>query len=195
MIVTAIFGSLFVYGCGGSDDDGDTPTDTTTTDLEKQGKVMYQGKDFTIVIPQKWDVISPEEFTSNYPKEVVISFRNNIKNEIFTANITIAVTALENEISSEDFGKNSVKKQKEFIPEFKETKTSKQDLTFKEEKILTYFIQSEGKKSAQDPLLKFAQLFAVYNKKAYTISASYLPTEDENVVNAINEMINSFSLK
>jgi hypothetical protein len=192
--ILTLTSAFLASGCGGTTPATPAP-DTAAADLAKQGKVLYQGQDFTIAIPDKWEVISKEEFTTNYPKEIIVAFRNNVKNEIFTANMTVAIQSLDVEIPAEDFGKNSVKKQSEFVPSFKELRSSTQDLTFGQTKIPTYFIQSEGKKSTQEPLLKFAQLFVVNNKKAYTVTAAYLPTEDENVVNAINEMINSFSLK
>jgi hypothetical protein len=201
--IALIFTSLFLLSACGSSPTTDTTTGTPTTtgttnvadDLAKQGKILYQGTDFTIAIPDRWEVISKDDFTSNFPAETAVAFRNNVKNEIFTANITISVQPLEVDIPAEDFGKNSIKKQKEYILDFKDTRNSVQDLTYQNGKIKTYFVQSEGKKSAIDPLVKFAQLFIVNNKKAYTITAAYLPNEDENVVNAINEMINSFALK
>jgi len=197
--ITTIFISLFLLSSCGNSTDTTQPTSTDSTDvatdLAAQGKVLYQGQDFTIAVPDRWEVISKSDFTSNFPEDVVVAFRNNVKNEIFTANMTIAIQTLPEDIPSQDFGINSIKKQKEYILEFKDTRYSAQDLIYKDTKIPTYFVQSEGKKSGADPLIKFAQLFVVYNKKAYTITAAYLPTEDESVVNAINEMINSFALK
>lgn len=199
IVLSVVLTSLFLLsGCGDADDNNSltsADTNTATTDLEKQGKVLYQGVDFTIAIPEQWEVITKEDMTANFPQEVVVAFRNNVKNEIFTANITIAIQDIPEQISADDFGKNSVKKQKEYILDFKDLRSSKQDLVYKDETISTYFIQSEGKKSGADPLVKFAQLFIVNELKAYTITAAYLPNEDENVVNAINEMINSVALK
>ena len=61
--------------------------------------------------------------------------------------------------------------------------------------IEAYSVEMEGKKSVNEPVVHFKQLHIVNGDKAYTITAAYLKEEDESVINMLDEMVSSFTLK
>lgn len=177
-------------GCFGSSDNA--PTDTSSTNPNYN---TYEGTGFSIHYPKDWEVINGKSFTSNVPTETIIAFRNNIKNEIFTANTNISKTQIPETINSEDFGKSTLLKSKESLVGFKEL--SKEEITFPygESEIKTFISGFEGKKTPSNPIVRFKQLYLANQGQGYVITSAYLPTEDESVVKMCDEMLHSFSLK
>lgn len=184
---------LSLGGCFGGDD---TTTDTPTQNdqLAALGKVAYTTKNFTIIVPDKWEVIENSSFISNVPKDTVVAFRNDVKNEVFTANVNVSQTTLEEEISSSDFGKGSLKITKDTIVNFKETSGQSFDYNNNGTNIPAYVAEFEGKSTASGPIVHFKQVFIIKDKTAYTVTSAYTPTESETVVKTMDEMLNSLTL-
>ncbi len=184
-----LISSLFILnGCiGGNDEE-------TIFDTEKPGFQIYEEKNFTINLPEEWDIIEQNEFTSNVPSETLVIFRNNIKNEVFTANINISKKAIEQNIDVINFVKSSQSQIKNRLLNYKEINFLTKNINKGNEKINAIFIEFEGRQNANEPIIYFKQLNTIYNGIAYTITGSYLQNENENIVNSINEMLNSFHL-
>ncbi len=117
--------SLTLTGCFNS---GTTPTPTTTTN-EKTRIINDAKYDFTLVIPREWDVIESKDFTSDVPSETVIVFRNNIKNEDFTANVNIVKNILQTPRETLDYAKQVLNRQTSGLYNYKESKRDGQDWT------------------------------------------------------------------
>lgn len=177
---------LFLTACGGNDEEGDSSGETGTP-----GKILHEGSDYSIEIPAEWETVENGNFTSNVPAGTVAGFRNNIKNEIFTANINIVKKEVEEGLSTEDFGKSSLAQAKKRILEFNELESEERELNSQP----GYFIEFEGKQDAQSAIVHFQQYFIQDNSNIYTLTSAYLPNEGESVVIAMEEMLNSFTLK
>ena len=93
--------TVFLTSCGGDESGNDV-------DLTEVGKTLYETSDFSIQVPKEWETVEKSSYPSNVPAQTQIDFRNNIKNEIFTANISISKKELPENISSEDFAKSSL---------------------------------------------------------------------------------------
>lgn len=185
-----IISSLLFVGCGGGDS-----TSTITALPVKEGNVVYDNTSFTLQIPKSWETIDKTSFTSMVPLETVVGFRNNIKSDIFTANVNVAQKTLDNKDTVvKDFAKSSLEILRNNLIGY-------QLLNEKEGKLIsntgidTYTTELEGKKSASEQIIHFKQLYVINNGIAYTITGAYLPNEDESVVTAIGEMLDSFTLK
>jgi PBP1b-binding outer membrane lipoprotein LpoB len=188
LIIPLIAISMFFGGCFGEDDS--SPTNTF-----EDNKIRYQHKNFTINIPQDWDIIEKSDFTSTVPEEIVVAFRNNIKNEIFTANVNISMIALSETLNSTNFAKSSKNKASTSLIEFEEKDLETKKIMKKNNFIEGAIMEISGKKTSYDPIINFTQVFIVDNKIGYTITAGYLAQEDETVVKYIEEMLDSFELK
>lgn len=167
---------LTLTGCfGGEEDAGNIEVGA--------GKKLYEDPNFSIVIPDDWETITRADFTSNVPGSTVVAFRNNIRHEDFTANLSVSHNILEKEISLADFANSVMSRQKNSLLSFNQVSN--------EEDIYTF----EGKQNASDPIVRFRQRFAVSGKSGFIVTAAYISDEDENVVNELQEMLDSFSLK
>lgn len=182
---------LLLSACSG-DDSGDSDDQSTVP----AGKALYETSAFTLIVPENWEKIEEADFNSNVPDSAVVGFRNNEKNEVFTANLNVTHTFLGEDVASKDFAKSTVAKVKTSLVGFQENSTRDYLIPKgKNETIDTYMIEFEGKRNASAPIVRFRQIYAVDSKNAYAVTAAYLVTEDENVVNALSEMLDSFTLK
>jgi hypothetical protein len=190
-LILAVLALTLFSGCS-SEDGEKNPTNGATIN---PNKTLYEETDFSLSIPASWEVINKDSFTSNVPANTIVGFRNNIKNETFTANLNITQTNLTEEISSEDFAKSSMAKTKNSLVNFVEINKDTAKVNSPDGEIEAYLIEMEGKKSANEPVIHFKQLHIVNGGKAYTITAAYLKEEDESVTNILDEMVGSFTLK
>ncbi len=156
---------------------------------EDISKDLFTTENFSIKAPQDWEVLRTSDFPASVPKETLAVFKNKIKSHTFTANVNISQSTVEKIITASDISKATKAKLKTSLINYKELSES----TDKEStKVTTVF---EGKKSASSPMLIFKQVYAVKDTTAITITAAYLPNEDESVVKMMDEMLDSFSLK
>ena len=180
---------LILTGCFGGNGGG------TGVNIPDAGETKYEHSDFSIIIPQDWEIIEKSDFTSNVPYETIVGFRNNIKSEIFTANVNIAMTGVTEETTSADLAKSSRSKISSSLLSFQELASKKIDFQYGETNIEAATLEFSGKKGSADPITQFNQLYVVTNGIGYIVTASYLPDEDETVVKYTNRMIDSFTLK
>ncbi len=179
------FCSLTFTGCFGG----------TSGEESVQGKITYQTDNFIILVPESWEALGKSDFTSNIPSNIVAAFRNNIQNEIFTANLTISEDILEEEITSEDFGKSSLAQAKNTLISYREISREEIQIISGEESLNSFIVEFEGKRNNSEPLIRFKQTYAINDGIGYIITGSFLQTENENVVKTIDEMLNSFALE
>ena len=186
-----IISSILFTGCGGSS------SSTSTSAPLKEGNLIYENSSYSIQIPKAWEVIDKTSFTSTVPPETMIGFRNNIKSDIFTANINVAQKQLRqtDSASVKDFAKSSMEISRNNLIGYQLLNEKEGKMNYGKEGLSTYYTEFEGKKSASEQIIHFKQVYIVSGATAYTITASYLPNEDESVVTALGEMLDSFSLK
>ncbi len=183
LVLTTIISSLILSGCGGG-------SSTKTSEIPlKEGNVIYENNNLSIQIPKSWEIIDRSSFTSSVPTETIVGFRNNIKSDIFTANVNISQKQLEQSDSPQvkDFAKSSMEIHKNNLIGYQ--------LLNEKESGNSYFTEFEGKKSASEQIIHFRQMYVIKDNLAYTITGAYLPNEDESIVTTIGEMLDSFSLK
>lgn len=185
LILSLISTSLFFTGCG-----NDEPT--TNEDV---GIQAYEAPEFIIDHPSDWEVLGKDQFTSNVPTNTVVAFKNNIQNEIFTANLNVTLIPVEENTNVEDFFKESMAQAKTTLVSFEEISSEASNVSQGEERIAAYTANTQGKISADGPIIQFEQLYSIKDKTAYVVTGAYLSTEDESVVKKIDAMLNSFSLK
>lgn len=178
---------MLFTGCG-SDDSGPQDGGSTTNSN------TYESEDFKLSIPKNWEVIDKEDFTSNVPKEALLAVRNNIKSETFTANLNVSKIAVEENANLSDMVKTSLSKVGNKLIEFKEIESKEVELEVNDKKLLAYVTQFQGKQSASSPIIIFKQLHTIHKDGAYTVTIAYWQEENENVVEAIETMFDSFTL-
>ncbi len=189
-----IFSLTGLTGCFGFGDDEAAPADETTQ-TTKPSEVAYEGSDFSIIVNNNWEIIEPDSFTSNVPAETMVGFRNNVKSEVFTANLNIARFEVKEDINSQDLGKSTLAKAKQSLLSFQEISSENYSLEFGDETLDCIISDYQGKKAASEPIIHFRQLYVVNNSTAYIVTSAYLPSEQESTLTLLDEMLKSFRLK
>lgn len=185
--LTSLLGLTACFG-GGTDES--IPTDTTPPAYSK-----YDHSDFSVLYPKDWEILSTSDFTSNVPSSTVVAFRNNLKNDIFTANFNISQATIAAGTTSEDFALQTLNTEKYNLVGFtelsREAYTLGDELTGEKSFISTF----QGRKTVTENLVEFKQLCIARNGYGIIITAAHLPGEEQSVVMMLDEMLRSFTLK
>ncbi len=179
---------LILSGCFGIGDE-------TSTGEPAAGEVEYSTSNFSIMAPLDWETIEESDFTSSVPAETIVVFRNNVKSEIFTANVNISAVAAEEEMNSSDLAVSSRTKAENSLVSFEEISFAEMEVPFGEVFLPGARLVFSGKKSASDPIIYFDQIYVIHEGLGLIVTSSSLFEEDETVVNYLDRMLNSFSLK
>lgn len=158
-------------------------------------KKTYEGTNFTIQIPLDWEIIEPGDFTSEFPPQTQVAFLNNIQHEIYTANANVTIREVGETLTVADFAKNMTTSARNSLLGFEEIGNSEKTVMQGENEISAMLYEFQGKKSASDSIVRFKELYLVTNNQGIVFTVSHLPDESENVVNQLNEMLDSLALK
>lgn len=170
--------------------------DTDTAPVESSNEsTTYQNSELSIAIPKDWEIIESKDFSDRVASNTVIAFRNNMKNDIFTANINIITNERLSDKSSSDHAKEIINSEKATITEYKELVRETVSLKNAGNTDETEFIIFEGKNSADQDLTRYAQVFLAKGDKVYIVTGSYRPTEEEKTTQLIQQSLKSFELK
>ncbi len=189
ILVASALSIFTLSGCFSFGDSSQTPkpADETT--------VLYETGQFSIRIPKSWEVIDSKDFTSEVPRETVVVFRNNVKNENFTANINIVRNELQEPISTLDYAKMVLNRQKTGLYNYKESRREDTSMTIGGAATSTFFTLFEAKKTTDDKSVRYLQTYGVKAEYAYIVTGAVSPSENENMVKTMEDTIKSFQLK
>jgi len=185
--LTSLFGLTACFG--------EPVEDKTQTNATPPLYSEYQHSDFSVIHPKDWEILSSTDFTSNVPSSTVIAFRNNLKNDIFTANFNISQANISVGTTSEDFAIQTLNTEKYNLVGFTELSREAYTLGDKltgEKSFITTF---QGRKTITENLVEFKQLCIARTGYGIIVTAAYLPNEEQSVVMMLDEMLRSFSLK
>ncbi len=191
--ITLIASALLLSGCFGVDNSGggSSPSDQgQNSNLTK----TYNNNQFAFSFPSTWDVIEPKDFTSEIPRETQLNVRNNIKNDTYTANITVVKNDLQLTLSSLDYAKQILNRQKTGLLDYKETKREIIQIQVGGQSTETYYTEFEGRLNQTEPVLKFIQAYAVKDKAGFIIMGSFSTQENSSVIDKIIAAVKSFKV-
>jgi hypothetical protein len=180
---------LALSGCGSSTS---LPLATNTANIQSR---LIDSPEFTLTIPHDWDVIQAQDFTSDVPPETQLVVRNNVKNDNFTANVSIIKRGTSNSIATLDYAKEVINRQKTGLLNYKEDNNSSAKIQIGGQPVDTYLETFEGKKDAQSDLIDFYQTYAVKGANGYIVTGAYSPQETTDNINAVQAVVKSFSVK
>ncbi len=190
LIAISLITLFSLTGCFG------TPVDEEQTDNTNQMYSTYQSSDISIIYPNDWEVMNSSDFTSNVPASTVVVFRNNLKNDIFTANLNISQAEIPLGTTNEDFALQTLNTQKYNLVGFTEILRENYNIkTGTETEESTIISTFQGRKTITESLVEFKQTYIARNGFGIIITAAYLPNEEQSVVMMLDEMLRSFALK
>lgn len=155
----------------------------------------YDTNILSIGIPKNWEILEQDDFTSEVPQETLVVFRNNVKNETFTANINVVRKRLLEPLSSKEFAIQTNNRQREGLTDYKEI--SKDDFTVPvaDRQEETYLVGYEARKSPDERLVRYLQVYAVKDNFGYIVTGAISPQESIDISNLVGTAVRSFQLK
>lgn len=189
LLCTSLLSGCFNFsGTTGSSSSGNQ------TSVDEQHK-LYETNVFSVVVPKTWDVYEKDDFTSDVPEETIVVFRNNVKNENFTANVNIVQNGLQQPIALLDYAKMVSNRQRSGLYDYKETKKEEVKMKIGTREEPSYIIMFEAKKSPDEKIVRYIQAYAISGNSAYIITGAISTQENDNVVKTIEDIVKSFKLK
>ena len=187
---------VFLAGCFGGDEEV-VEEENTESEIEAQDTSgnNFEGPDFTIFAPEEWEVIKKEDFTSDVPAGTVVVFRNNVKNDQFTANANITKNTIPGTITSGDYAKQAISNLKASMFNFKEIKRESTVINVDGKGVSTIYLAFEGKRKENENTVQFLQKYAVKGHIGYIITGAFLGSEEELVVKKVDAMVRSFEVR
>jgi hypothetical protein len=167
---------------------------TTITDSEETFFFTYRTAEYEIDVPDDWETITA--FSSEYPDNIRIAFRDNIKDGDFTANVTVFKEDNEKQRLNADISQKYLSDHSDTLINY--------ELVSQEEVVLDLLgaaSQSilntyEGKNDTNDPNITYMQTYLVEGDIVWVVTASYYaPTEDEFTVERLETMLKSFTAR
>jgi len=181
--------SLFLSACGGSDS---TTTDGETTDSDQVFYFDYKTAEFDVQVPDTWEII--DSFTSEYPDDLRVAFKNNVQDSIFTANVTVLREDNTESDTSYDFAQRKLADHEKTLINYSLVSQEVINLQVDGADSKTMLSTFEGKNDTSSPKLTFMQVTLTKGQKAFTITASYRTGEDELTVEELDTILRSFTL-
>lgn len=180
--------SFLLSACGGSEESTDENADES-----KPGTYFtYKTAEFQMQIPDDWEIM--DSFTSEYPNELRVAFRNQVKDTSFTANVSVIREENTRGDSSYDFAQRKLKDHKETLLSYELLEQEVTTLSVSGAESKTLLSTFKGKNESSGLSLNFMQVSLTDSEKAWTVTASYRTSEDEFTIEKMETMLRSFSL-
>jgi len=176
------FSGCFSFG-------GDEDAQTT-----EEGFTTYKTANFSVDVPSAWDVLNQDEFTSDVPDVTVVVFRNNVKNETFTANVNIVAKQIQEAVSSDEYAKLVVNRQSSGLVDYSEISKDSAKVMIGGSEADTLLTKFEARKDVDDNLVRYIQTYGVKGNTAFIVTGAISPQESESVVQLVEKVVKSFAL-
>ncbi len=160
----------------------------------EEGYTTYKTDNFSISVPEKWEVINQDEFTSDVPEVTEVVFRNNVKNETFTANVNIVSKKLQVPVSTLEYAKMVINRQSSGLVGYNELAKETSSLTVGDAQAETLLNRFEAKKTADDNTVRYIQTYGVKGDTGFIITGAVSPGESESVLQTVEKIVKSFRL-
>lgn len=175
---------LLTTGCLGTD---------TTNQTENPLYYKYGSTSFSVEIPNDWEVIN--QFTSDYPTNTIVAFRNNLKDQKFIANVNLVANAVSEDMNNGDFGIEMLQKHESDLIDYRLIEQQEINILVNGTETPTYLNYFEGRNSLSSDLLRFIQVYGVNNGFGYVTTATFLPEEDEFIIENCVHIVKSLELR
>lgn len=183
LLVTLLFSA-----CGG--------TETTelgeTDESEEVFYFTYKTAEFEMEVPDDWEIV--DAFTSEYPQDLRVAFKNNIQDSVFTANVTVLREENTQDDTSYDYAQRKVADHEETLLNYSLLSQEVVNLEVDGAESKTILSTFEGKNSSSGPSLIFMQVCLTKAEDAWTVTASYRDGEEPFTVEELDTMLRSFTL-
>lgn len=156
---------------------------------------VFENSEFSFNHPTEWEIITPGNFTEEIPLQTEIVVRNNIKNDLFTANFSVVKIDLNENKNSKDFASEIINNQKQDLTNFNLQTEEETSIQIGENQDTTNFVVFQGKLENNNPTVRFSQIYATKNKSGYIATCGTSEEIQDDVPRICDAMVKSFQLK
>ena len=168
-------------------------SETKSDEAQNDFFYKYKTAEFEIEVPDEWEVINA--FGSEYPEELRIAFRNNIKEGDYIANLTVFRERNDKNWLNADLSQEYLNKHASTLIGYKLLAQEEITLNLLGNESASILNTFEGKNTGSDPVITYMQSYLAAGDTAWIITASYYAaTEDEFIIERMKSMIQSFTL-
>lgn len=185
-----IFSAFALSGCFNFFEE--EPTDDG---LQPGNSSSYETDQFSISIPSDWEVIESNDFTSEVPPETVVVFRNNVKNETFTANVNIVERGLQEPVSATEYANLVNNRQKSGLVDYRELSKETINIPLGDSQIETYLTVFEARKATNENMIRYYQTYGVRENAAFIVTGAVSTQETETTSQTVENIVRSFRLQ
>ena len=183
ILISLTIASLVLSGCN---------RDTVQSDSEEPFFYTHSTAEFSIDVPEDWEVVNT--FTVDYPREIQVGFRNNIKDGDFVANVNIAKEANPRLYGNVDFGQSKLKDHSATLINYQLTEQEEVELMIGNASSVSSMKWFTGKTDTDQKTLHFIQTYLTEAEDAWIVTATHRPDEDPFVIERMETMLKSFTL-
>lgn len=187
LFLLSSIGFLFLSGCSSSN------TGTTDDAAETPRFVEYKTGDFQMEIPEDWEIVN--SFSSDYPAGIRVAFKNNLQESDFVANVSVIREENADNLTSYDYTQSKLADHEDHLLNYKLLSQEELSLKVGSATSVTTLNTFEGKNEATSETLQFMQTALTKGDRAWVVTASYNPDEDEFTIDRMTTMLNSFQLQ
>jgi hypothetical protein len=166
LFIFGLCATLTFTGCFGGDEED------VSTDIPSDFKT-FNATSFSISVPGPWEIIEAADFTSDIPAGTQVIFKNNIKDDVFTANTNVSKEILTSPFSTYDFGLNIMANNKKLKNYREISRDNEYKILIGGNLVNSILVEFEGKENEGQPNIRVVQTYAVAGADAYTISSAY----------------------
>lgn len=187
-IALSLIISVLLSGCFGSDT-------TKPADKKIDGFTLNSTDEFSIQIPNEWEIFKPEELKDYVAKNTLAAFRSNVRNATFTANVVVLKNDITVDANSLSYSGALQRKMEQELLGYKTLLSEKTVLTVGGAATDATYMYVEGRQSAESDFKRFIATAAVKGKIGYVVLGAFLPSEGEAMAKKIETIIKSFEVK
>lgn len=191
-LVFPLLALLILPGCFGRESgDGSSGSGDPTKKIAFYTPV--EAEDFFMQIPEEWEVI--EQFTSNYPPNTVVAFRNNVKDNDFLANINVVRNEVVEGTLTADYALQMAESLRQQMKNFAELEKTSTTLASPTGPIPSYVFEFQGTNDTATLDRRFIQTYGIKGTKAYIVTGTYDPEDAELAIDQVKKSVRSFGLR
>lgn len=180
--------TLLLTACGSSSSDSGSSSSSDTVRY-----VEYKTAEFLIDVPEDWETVN--SFDSSYPDNIRVAFKDNVKDGDFVANLTVIREENDELLTSFDVIQDKLSEHRDHLLNYELLSEEELTLSIGGGDSKTTLFTFSGKNDTTSETLNFMQLALAKTDRAYIVTATYSPNEDEFVIERLETMLKSFELR
>jgi hypothetical protein len=179
---------LLITGCGSDEPTTEGPVTEILTFYR-----LVESNEFSLQVPEDWETI--QNFTTAYPENTIVAFRNNIQDHDFIANINVVRNEVTEGTTSADYAIEMFDTISNQLINYKKLNEESYTLYVGANPIETFLYEFQGINDPTETTKQFIQIYGTNGTNAYVATGSYDADDSELAIDQIQQSMRTFMLK